>query len=261
MRVDTLSQIYSAKLRKTKRKKTRYDIPRKGSDVLPEHVQPEDGRFIEDVSEYLKRKKLEIPMTEFLENMFVYNSAIKKVRTALEILDNEFHVKNDYNPIHHIETRLKTPRSIFKKLEKRGDPATIASMNANLTDIAGIRVICNYIDDAYRIAELLLSHNDIELIEKRDYIATPKPSGYRSLHIIVNVTVYLSSGNAKVPAEIQIRTIAMDYWATLEHRLKYKNEGKVPDGLHAKMRTYSEEIAAMEEKMQTIHRETESFDQ
>ena len=226
---------------------------------MPEHITPEDGRFIEDVSEYIKRKQLGINMAEFLEQMFIYNSAIKKVRTALEILDNEFHVKRDYNPIHHIETRLKTPRSIFKKLEKRGEPATIESMKANLTDIAGIRVICNYTDDAYRIADLLLSDNDINLIEKRDYISNPKPSGYRSLHIIANVSIYLSSGKITVPAEIQIRTIAMDYWATLEHRLKYKNEGIVPEGLHGRMKIYSEEIAAMEEKLQEIHREAEGF--
>lgn len=226
---------------------------------MPEHIMPEDGRFVEDASEYLKRKQIGVSMTEFLEQMFIYNSAIKKVRTALEILDNEFHVKNDYNPIHHIETRLKTPKSIFKKLEKRGNPPTIESMKENITDIAGIRVICNYIDDAYRIADLLLSHNDIDLIEKRDYISTPKPSGYRSLHLIVNVSVYLSEGRITIPAEIQIRTIAMDYWATLEHRLKYKNEGTVPEGLHGKMKIYSEEIAAMEEKVQEIHREAEGF--
>jgi len=226
---------------------------------LPEHMMPEDGRFVEDASEYIKRKQLGVNMTEFLEQMFIYNSAIKKVRTTLEILDNEFHVKNDYNPIHHIETRLKTPKSIFKKLEKRGMPATIESMKENLTDIAGVRVIVNYIDDAYRIAELLLSHNDIELIEKRDYIVTPKPSGYRSLHVIAYVSVYLSSGFIKVPTEIQIRTIAMDYWATLEHRLKYKNEGKVPPDLHRKMKSCSEELAEMEVKMQQIQRETENY--
>jgi len=226
---------------------------------LPEHMMPEDGRFVEDASEYIKRKQLGVNMTEFLEQMFIYNSAIKKVRTTLEILDNEFHVKNDYNPIHHIETRLKTPKSIFKKLEKRGMPATIESMKENLTDIAGVRVIVNYIDDAYRIAELLLSHNDIELIEKRDYIVTPKPSGYRSLHVIAYVSVYLSSGFIKVPTEIQIRTIAMDYWATLEHRLKYKNEGTVPEGFHGKLKLYSEEIASMEEKVQELHREAEGF--
>ncbi|MBE6550608.1 MAG: GTP pyrophosphokinase family protein [Ruminococcaceae bacterium] len=226
---------------------------------MPEHMMPEDGRFVEDASEYIKRKQLGVNMTEFLEQMFIYNSAIKKVRTTLEILDNEFHVKNDYNPIHHIETRLKTPKSIFKKLEKRGMPATIESMKENLTDIAGVRVIVNYIDDAYRIAELLLSHNDIELIEKRDYIVTPKPSGYRSLHVIAYVSVYLSSGFIKVPTEIQIRTIAMDYWATLEHRLKYKNEGTVPEGFHGKLKLYSEEIASMEEKVQELHREAEGF--
>lgn len=191
--------------------------------------------------------------------MMLYDAAIKTLNATLEILDGEFHIKNDYNPIHHIESRLKTPRSIFKKLDKRGLPVSMDSIHDNLTDIAGIRVICNYINDAYRIGDLLIAHNDISLLEKKDYIAKPKPSGYRSLHLIVEVAVYLSRGIVKVPAEIQIRTIAMDYWATLEHRLKYKNEGTVPPDLHSKMRSYSEELADMEVKMQEIHRETENY--
>lgn len=195
----------------------------------------------------------------FSEQMLLYTAAIKKISTTLEILDDEFHLRNDYNPIHHIETRLKTPRSIFNKLSKRGFPMTMESIHDNLTDIAGIRVICNYIDDAYRIAELLSAHNDIEVVERKDYIARPKPSGYRSLHLIVNVSVYMSEGSVKVPAEIQIRTIAMDYWATLEHRLKYKNEGSVPPDLHQKMKSCSEELADMEARMQEIQRETEEY--
>lgn len=195
----------------------------------------------------------------FSEQMLLYGAAIKKISSTLEILDDEFHLRNDYNPIHHIETRLKTPRSIFNKLTKRGFPVTMESIHDNLTDIAGIRVICNYIDDAYRIADLLTAHNDIELMERKDYIAHPKPSGYRSLHLIVNVSVYMSEGSVKVPAEIQIRTIAMDYWATLEHRLKYKNEGSVPPDLHQKMKSCSEELADMEVRMQEIQRETEEY--
>ncbi len=195
----------------------------------------------------------------FSEQMLLYGAAIKKISSTLEILDDEFHLRNDYNPIHHIETRLKTPRSIFNKLTKRGFPVTMESIHDNLTDIAGIRVICNYIDDAYRIADLLTAHNDIEVMERKDYIAHPKPSGYRSLHLIVNVSVYMSEGSVKVPAEIQIRTIAMDYWATLEHRLKYKNEGSVPPDLHQKMKSCSEELADMEVRMQEIQRETEEY--
>lgn len=207
----------------------------------------------------LKQNNLEKYLNYFSEQMLLYGAAIKKVSTALEILDDEFHLRNDYNPIHHIETRLKTPQSIFNKLTKRGFPMTMESIHDNLTDIAGIRVICNYIDDAYRIADLLIAHNDIELLEKKDYIACPKPSGYRSLHLIVNVSVYMSEGSVQIPAEIQIRTIAMDYWATLEHRLKYKNEGSVPPDLHHKMKSCSEELADMEARMQEIQRETENY--
>lgn len=215
----------------------------------------------EDVIGLLREYKLDEYVTAFSEQMLLYGSAIKKVNTTLEILDDEFHMKNDYNPIHHIETRLKTPRSIFSKLRQRGFPVTMESIHDNLTDIAGIRVICNYIDDAYRIADLLIAQNDITLLEKKDYIARPKPSGYRSLHLIVEVSVYLSTGSVRIPAEIQIRTIAMDYWATLEHRLKYKNEGRVPEGLHAKMKMYSEELADMEVRMQDIQRETRNGQQ
>ncbi len=207
----------------------------------------------------LKQNNLEKYLNYFSEQMLLYGAAIKKVSTTLEILDDEFHLRNDYNPIHHIETRLKTPQSIFNKLTKRGFPMTMESIHDNLTDIAGIRVICNYIDDAYRIADLLIAHNDIELLEKKDYIACPKPSGYRSLHLIVNVSVYMSEGSVQIPAEIQIRTIAMDYWATLEHRLKYKNEGSVPPDLHHKMKSCSEELADMEARMQEIQRETENY--
>ena len=207
----------------------------------------------------LKQNNLEKYLNYFSEQMLLYGAAIKKVSTTLEILDDEFHLRNDYNPIHHIETRLKTPQSIFNKLTKRGFPMTMESIHDNLTDIAGIRVICNYIDDAYRIADLLIAHNDIELLEKKDYIACPKPSGYRSLHLIVNVSVYRSEGSVQIPAEIQIRTIAMDYWATLEHRLKYKNEGSVPPDLHHKMKSCSEELADMEARMQEIQRETENY--
>lgn len=207
----------------------------------------------------LRTHKLDKYASSFSEQMMLYEAAIKTLSANLEILDCEFHAKNDYNPIHHIESRLKTPRSIFNKLAKRELPVTMASIHDNLTDIAGIRVICNYIDDAYRIADLLLANDDVTLLEKKDYIATPKPSGYRSLHLIVEVAVYLSRGVVRVPAEIQIRTIAMDYWATLEHRLKYKNEGKVPPDLHGKMKSCSEELAEMEVKMQQIQRETENY--
>lgn len=213
----------------------------------------------EELRELLQAHKLDNYAASFAEQMMLYDAAIKTLNATLEILDGEFHSKNDYNPIHHIESRLKTPRSIFNKLDKKGLPVTMASIHDNLTDIAGIRVICNYIDDAYRIGDLLIAHNDITLLEKKDYIASPKPSGYRSLHLIVEVAVYLSRGIVHVPAEIQIRTIAMDYWATLEHRLKYKNEGRVPPDLHGKMKSCSEELAEMEAKMQQIQRETENY--
>lgn len=213
----------------------------------------------QDIENILKENNFRDSIHEFSLEMNYYSAAIKRVTTSLEILDNEFQIKNDYNPIHHIESRLKTPRSILEKMKVRGIPVSLVNIKENITDIAGIRVICNYIDDAYRIADMLLNQNDISLITRKDYISNPKPSGYRSLHLIVNVSVFVSSGVIEVPAEIQIRTIAMDYWATLEHRLKYKNKGIVPEDLHPKMKQYSEQLADMEIKMQEIHRNTETI--
>ncbi len=191
---------------------------------------------------------------EFLCRMQIYSAGIKRVLTKLEILDDEFRVRYDYNPIHHIESRLKQPRSIIEKLKRRGLPVTMKSMNENLTDIAGIRVICNYIDDTERIASLLVSHNDVTLVCRKDYIARPKENGYRSLHLVVSVPVFLASETVYVPVEVQIRTIAMDFWASLEHRLRYKSSNKVPADLRDRLKACAVDIARLDEEMQSIHK-------
>lgn len=197
------------------------------------------------------------PMAEeaqkFMEIRNVYHSAIREVSTKLEILDDEFQVKNDYNPIHHMECRVKSIKSIFEKLQRKGRNITIESIKT-LTDIAGIRVICNYIDDIYKIAELLVRQDDIEIIREKDYIAQPKESGYRSLHIVVIVPVFLSTGTERIPVEIQIRTIAMDTWASLEHELKYKSKGALSQQAQEQLKKCAIDMANIDKTMQDIHR-------
>ncbi|MBQ6809210.1 MAG: GTP pyrophosphokinase family protein [Clostridia bacterium] len=184
----------------------------------------------------------------------VYSAAIKEMSTKLEILDSEFHFRYKRNPIHNIQTRLKSPQSIFNKLLKKGLDSDIKTITESITDIAGIRVICQYIDDIYTIADLLTNQDDVTVVKVSDYIKRPKENGYRSLHLVVNVPVFLSDGKENVNVEIQIRTIAMDYWASLEHELKYKNPEEVPAEMKAKLLECAETIAETDRKMQDIYR-------
>ena len=166
-------------------------------------------------------------LQEFMALQQLYDAGIKEVRTKLEILDDEFKIKHDHNPIHHMEYRLKSVNSILGKLEKRGLEVSLDSIVTNLTDIAGVRVICNYVSDVYKIADLLIKQSDIKLIAKKDYIKHPKENGYRSLHLVVEVPIFLAEKVQPTTVEIQIRTIAMDFWASLEHHLRYKADNEV----------------------------------
>lgn len=191
----------------------------------------------------------------FLEMSHLYDGAIREVRTKLEILDREFSILYASNPIHHIDSRLKSPKSIVEKLQRKGLPVTVESAEENLQDIAGIRIICNYLDDIYRLAEMLIHQQDIELVEQVDYIQSPKPNGYRSLHLVVRVPVFLSSHTELVPVEIQIRTIAMDFWASLEHQLRYKNDVEATASLKYRLQRCAEQSAALDLEMQSIYQE------
>ena len=164
-----------------------------------------------------------------------YLAGIKEVRTKLEILDDEFHHRFDHNPIHHMEWRLKSPHSVVEKMKRRNLPVEVSSIKGNIEDIAGIRVICHYIKDIYRMSDLLLRQDDIHLLKIKDYIKNPKENGYRSLHLVVEVPVYLANEKVMVPVEIQIRTIAMDFWATLEHHLRYKNDKEISDDIRNRL--------------------------
>ena len=157
-----------------------------------------------------------------------------------------------HNPIHHIESRVKSLNSIIMKLHDLGYPITISCAKKTLHDIAGVRVVCRYVDDIYKIADLLLAQDDINLILQKNYIAHPKPNGYRSLHIVVDVPVYISRGKLYIPVEIQIRTVAMDFWATLEHGIRYKSKDAVPQRIVDELRSCADVITETDYKMQEI---------
>ncbi len=185
----------------------------------------------------------------------LYNGAIREITTKLENLDDEFSTRYAHNPIHHMESRLKSLKSIVGKLQRKGLPLTLVSAQKELYDIAGVRVICNYIDDIYDLADMLCGQGDVAVLRRRDYIQEPKPNGYRSLHLTVRIPVFLSTGSVGVPVEIQIRTIAMDFWASLEHQLRYKAEHTVPPSLRAQLKACAEESAALDLRMQEIYRQ------
>lgn len=182
-----------------------------------------------------------------------YSAAMKEVQTKLEILDDEFQMKHRRNPIHHIESRLKSIQSMMQKLQRKQYAVSMQSAVENLNDIAGIRVICSYVQDVYTVARLLTTQDDVKLVEMRDYIREPKANGYRSLHLIVEVPVFLQEGRMMIPVEVQIRTIAMDFWASLEHSMRYKASGNVPEDICLELQQVGEDIAALDQKMQSIH--------
>ena len=161
--------------------------------------------------------------------MFLYNAALKEVGTKLEILNDEFHHVHQYNPIEHIKTRIKSPESIAKKLKRNGYEASIENMVKYINDIAGVRLICSFTSDIYRLAEMIGNQSDLKVLAIKDYIKNPKDSGYKSFHMLVAVPIFLSDSVVETKVEIQIRTIAMDFWASLEHKFYYKFEGIAPE--------------------------------
>ena len=183
----------------------------------------------------------------------LYEAGIKEIRTKLEILDSEFKVKYDHNPIHHIESRLKKPESIIKKAIDKDVTLTEKEIMRHIHDIAGIRVICNYIDDVYVVAQLLINQDDIKLIKIKDYIQNPKDNGYRSLHLVLGVPIFLAEGVQPIHVEVQLRTIAMDFWASLEHKLKYKTDNNVPEDIKKELIQCAMSISELDYKMQSIH--------
>ncbi len=187
--------------------------------------------------------------------ILLYNSALKEIGTKLEILNDEFQHVHQYNPIEHIKSRIKTPESIVKKLKRRGFESTIENMVKYVNDIAGIRVICSFTSDIYRIADMLAKQSDIRVMSIKDYIKNPKESGYKSYHMLVSVPIYLSDGRQETKVEIQIRTVAMDFWASLEHKINYKYEGEVPEHIKRDLSECAEMVSDLDAKMMSLNEE------
>lgn len=200
-------------------------------------------------------------MQELAHLYQLYQAGANEIGTKLENLDSEFQVNYDHNPIHHMEERMKEVASLLEKLKRKGYERSIESIQNNIFDIAGIRVITNYIDDVYLIEKMLLNQSDVTLVRRKDYIQKPKASGYRSLHIVVVVPVFQSNGAEVVNVEIQIRTIGMEMWASLEHKLRYKTDigADVVAQYSTDLKTYSEELTTIETKMQAIYQQLNHY--
>lgn len=193
------------------------------------------------------------------EVVLIYNSALKEIGTKLEILNDEFQHVHQYNPIEHIKTRIKTPQSIVKKLKKNGYESTISNMVEHVNDIAGVRVICSFTSDIYRIAEMIINQSDIKVVSVKDYIFKPKPSGYKSYHLIVTVPIFLSDRHIDAKVEIQIRTVAMDFWASLEHKIHYKFEGDVPEHIKKELVECAKMISDLDARMLHLNEQVQEL--
>lgn len=193
------------------------------------------------------------------EVTLIYNSALKEIGTKLEILNDEFQHVHRYNPIEHIKSRLKTPESIVKKLKKNGYESTISNMVKYVNDIAGIRVICSFTSDIYRIAEMIAKQDDIKVISIKDYIENPKPSGYKSYHMLVTVPIFLSDRIVDAKVEVQIRTVAMDFWASLEHKIHYKFEGNAPQEIKEELIECAKMVSELDARMLSLNERIKSI--
>lgn len=186
--------------------------------------------------------------------MSYYQCAIMEVETKFKVLNEEFSLEYDRNPIESIKTRVKSMDSLVKKIKRKNIPLTLTGIEEGIKDIAGVRVICSFPDDIYMLADCLLKQDDVVLVEKKDYIQNPKPSGYRSLHLIIEVPIFLQNEKRMVTVEVQLRTIAMDFWASLEHKLRYKKD--IPEDqakyLEAEMQDCAKVSAALDERMQNV---------
>ncbi len=204
------------------------------------------SQIIRIQAERLSREK------PFHNLMMEYRAVIMEIETRLKVLNAVFSEEYNRNPFESIKSRLKTPESIYKKLERKGHPASIENISAYIADVAGLRVICSFPDDIYRLAELLIKQDDIILLKRKDYIQKPKRNGYRSLHLILNVPIFLPDEKKYRKAEVQFRTIAMDFWASLEHKLKYKKDYDDTDDIERQLKDCADSIEALDYQMQEI---------
>ena len=199
-------------------------------------------------------KQMQEKFDNFKEFMMMYNCAIREVRTKFEVLNDDFSISYRINPIEMIKSRIKSPVSIMEKLKRKEFPLTMESILKNITDVAGVRIICSFIDDIYEVAQMFATQDDITVLEIRDYIKNPKPSGYRSYHMIIEVPVFFANHKQNMKVEVQLRTIAMDFWASLEHKMKYKKDIADVEILGAELKECAEIIARTDQKMQNINK-------
>ena len=200
----------------------------------------------------LTEEELSVIRDLFVDNL-LYLAALKEMQTKVEILREDFRLNNAYNPIEHIKVRVKKPVSILKKVYLRGIPLNVESIKEEINDIAGIRIVCTFKSDIYKIAEILSHSEDITILKIKDYIANPKPSGYQSYHMIVEIPVYTTKGKQKCKVEIQLRTMAMDFWASLEHKIKYKYDWMVPEEIKDELFECSKVVDTLDDKMLKLH--------
>lgn len=191
---------------------------------------------------------------EFQRFLLEYEFGLKEIETKIEILRDEFLYMHEYNPIEHVSSRVKSTDSLLDKVRRRGLPPGLDVVRQHITDIAGVRITCSFTADVYRLFELLTRQDDVTLLLVKDYIAEPKENGYQSLHAIVEVPVFLSTGAVRVPVEIQFRTIAMDFWASLEHKIHYKYDRQVPEGLLASLKDAADTASELDARMERLHR-------
>ncbi|WP_049418963.1 GTP pyrophosphokinase [Staphylococcus hominis] len=223
------------------------------------YIEDLRSEFKENIDKFKNGDEAFDKLVGFVELDHLYSSALKEISTKLDILDDNFNHIYKHNPIHHMERRVKEMTSLVKKLQRKGLTVDAETAKTNILDIAGIRVVCNYLEDIYVIEKLLLKQEDVKLLKRKDYIQHPKENGYRSLHIVVSIPVFLADRVEATPVEIQIRTIGMDMWASLEHKIRYKNNTNTED-YKDKLKECAVEISDVEAKIQTIHSEIQDKD-
>lgn len=217
------------------------------NDLKATKAELVEAFFSDNPGEFLDR------LLQFNRLMVKYKSAIREVSTKLEILNDELSLQNKNNPIESMKSRIKKPLSIAEKLRRQGNEVTIDAIAENLNDVAGIRVICPFVNDIYKVADMLIKQDDVILVQAKDYIKNPKPNGYRSYHMIIEIPVFFSEHSENMRVEIQIRTVAMDFWASLEHQIQYKNGDTELDSIVGDLKRCAETIAATDLEMQRLH--------
>ena len=213
---------------------------------------------IEQILNMKEFKMLKVELTRFI---MAYKFALDEMNTKINILKDEFNFIHDYNPIEHVKSRIKTPESILKKVYRKGCDFTLAGVKENIKDIAGIRITCSFRSDIYEISKMIASQKDIRVIEYKDYIENPKPNGYQSLHMILEIPIFMSDREELTYVEVQIRTIAMDFWASLEHKIFYKYNKEIPNHMVAELKETASMAAHLDRKMESLHQEISAIKQ